>query len=176
MVGDEAVFAMSGAQLRLKARGHWPGHSSCSYQTLASFLKIPPPLGDVIIRYANDRLIISTLQVTARWVAKSATPVADEDVPAPYPYSRACLSRGRKTTGLRADQRRLERVSESRGNNPMRTPSTNSTAFRRCRESRRLPVASASTGGWSFSRQSRCRRINQSEPDSVGWHLLHQLH
>ena len=97
MVGDEAVFAMSGAELRLKARGHWPGHSTCSYQTLASFLKIPPPLGDVIIRYANDLLFISTLQVTARWVVKSTTPVADAHGTAPPRIrARACPECGKQ--------------------------------------------------------------------------------
>ena len=80
MVGDEAIFAMAGAEQRLKARGHWPGHSTCSYPTMASFLKIPPPPGDVIIRYANDRLNISTLKVTARWAAGIA-PVAVESKP-----------------------------------------------------------------------------------------------
>lgn len=97
MLGDEAIFAMSGAERRLKARGHWPGYSTCSYQTMASFLKIPPPLGEVIIRYANDRLFISTLQVTARWVAKRAMPVADEAVPAPVRIrARACPECGKQ--------------------------------------------------------------------------------
>lgn len=97
MVGNEAIFAMAGAERRLKARGHWPGHSTCSYQTLASFLKIPPPLGDVIIRYANDRLFISTLQVTARWVAKSAAPVPYDAVPASTRIrARACPECGKQ--------------------------------------------------------------------------------
>ena len=97
MVGDEAIFAMAGAERRLKARGHWPGHSTCSYQTLASFLKIPPPLGDVIIRYANDRLFISTLQVTARWVSKRATPVAENEATAPARIrARACPECGKQ--------------------------------------------------------------------------------
>ena len=97
MLGDEAIFAMSGAERRLKARGHWPGHSTCSYQTLASFLKIPPPLGDVIIRYANDRLFISTLQVTARWVSKRATPVAENEATAPARIrARACPECGKQ--------------------------------------------------------------------------------
>ena len=97
MASDEAIFAMAGAERRLKARGQWPGHSTCSYTTMASFLKMPPPPGDVIIRYANDRLQISTLKVTARWVAGTA-PVAAETTPTPSARirARACPECGKQ--------------------------------------------------------------------------------
>lgn len=95
---NEAIFAMAGAERRLKARGHWPGHSSCSYATLASFLKIPPPPGDVIIRYAGDKLSISTLRLTARWVATSVkAPQGTANAEAPRRVrARACPECGKQ--------------------------------------------------------------------------------
>ena len=134
MVGDQAIFAMAGAEQRLKAHGHWPGHSTCSYLTMASFLKIPPPPGNVIIRYANDRLSISTLKVSARWAA-GMPPVAVESKPPTTSRVRAkaCPECGTFRVNClagtyRADTRRVRAASPSSSgltkNASHRTPSS----------------------------------------------------
>ena len=64
----EAIFTINGAMTRVPiVECDWEGFAVTTFGAIASFLKIPPAGDTVKIRYAEGRLKIDSLSLSAKW-------------------------------------------------------------------------------------------------------------
>ena len=64
---DEMVLCLPGSMTKCPASGNWPGLLRTQYIFLHSLIKVPPVVNPVILKFADDRLKIDRLSVTASW-------------------------------------------------------------------------------------------------------------